>query len=65
MQSTIDPFNQTELFGRGQQRTDDGAHLRAVPADLPRRRAWLGLRYDGEGNYAMVTTTAFVNEPSR
>ena len=25
----------------------------------------LGLRYDGAGNYAMVTTTAFVNEPSR
>jgi hypothetical protein len=25
----------------------------------------LNLRYDGDGNYAIVATTAFVNEPSR
>jgi hypothetical protein len=62
---TIDPFNETQYsVGANNELMMVRICVLFQPI-FPGVGHGLGLRYDGEGNYAMVTTTAFVNEPSR
>lgn len=65
VESAIDPFDQTNYsVGANNELMMVRICVLFQPI-FPGVGHGLGLRYDGQGNYAMVTTTAFVNEPSR
>jgi hypothetical protein len=65
VESTIDPFDQTE-YSVGSNNELMLVRVCALFQPMfPTTGLGLGMRYDGEGNYALVATSAFVNEPSR
>ena len=65
VESDIDPFDQTE-YSVGTNNELMLVRVCALFRPLfPTTGLGLGMRYDNEGNYALVTTSAFVNEPSR
>jgi Flp pilus assembly protein TadG len=65
VESEIDPYDQTEYsVGANNELMMVRICVLFRPI-FPGVGHGLSLRYDGEGNYAMVATSAFVNEPSR
>ncbi len=65
VESKIDPFDQTEYaVGFNNELMMVRVCVLFQPV-FPGTGHALALQYDGDGNYAMSTTTAFVNEPSR
>ena len=65
VESTIDPYDQTEYSVGGNNELMMVRICVLFRPIFPGVGHGLSLRYDGDGNYAMVATTAFVNEPSR
>jgi hypothetical protein len=63
--SAIDPFDQTEYAVGGNNELMMVRVCALFRPMFPTTGLGLAMRYDGEGNYAIVATTAFVNEPSR
>lgn len=65
IESTIDPFDQTEYSVGGNNELMMVRVCALFQPMFPTTGLGLAMRYDGAGNYAIVVTTAFVNEPSR
>jgi hypothetical protein len=65
VESAIDPFDQTEYSVGGNNELMMVRVCALFRPMFPSTGLGLAMRYDGAGNYAMVVTTAFVNEPSR
>lgn len=63
--SAIDPFDQTEYSVGGNNELMMVRVCALFQPMFPSTGLGLNMRYDGDGNYAIVATTAFVNEPSR
>jgi Flp pilus assembly protein TadG len=63
--STIDPFDQTEYLVGGNNELMMVRVCALFRPLFPTTGLGLNMQYDGEGNYSLVVTTAFVNEPSR
>ena len=65
VEATIDPLDQTE-YSVGANNELMMVRVCALFRPMfPTTGLGLNLQYDGDGNYAVVVTTAFVNEPSR
>jgi Flp pilus assembly protein TadG len=62
---TIDPFDQTEYLVGGNNELMMVRVCTLFRPLFPTTGLGLNMQYDGDGNYALVVTTAFVNEPSR
>jgi len=65
VESTIDPFDQTEYLVGGNNELMMVRVCALFRPMFPTTGLGLNMQYDGDGNYALVVTTAFVNEPSR
>lgn len=65
VESTIDPYDQTEYSVGGNNELMMVRVCALFQPMFPTTGLGLAMRYDGDGNYAIVVTTAFVNEPSR
>jgi len=65
VESTIDPFDQTEYAVGGNNELMMVRVCALFQPMFPTTGLGLNMQYDGDGNYAIVVTTAFVNEPSR
>jgi hypothetical protein len=63
--SAIDPFDQTEYAVGGNNELMMVRVCALFQPMFPSTGLGLNMQYDGDGNYAIVATTAFVNEPSR
>ena len=63
--NTIDPFDQTEYLVGGNNELMLVRVCALFQPLFPTTGLGLEMQYDGDGNYALVVTTAFVNEPSR
>lgn len=65
VESHIDPLDQTE-YSVGSNNELMLVRVCALFRPMfPTTGLGLGMRYDVEGNYALIATSAFVNEPSR
>lgn len=65
VESAIDPFDQTEYLVGGNNELMMVRVCALFRPLFPTTGLGLNMQYDGEGNYSLVVTTAFVNEPSR
>jgi hypothetical protein len=65
VESAIDPFDQTEYLVGGNNELMMVRVCALFQPMFPTTGLGLNMQYDGDGNYALVVTTAFVNEPSR
>jgi hypothetical protein len=65
IQSAIDPFDQTEYLVGGNNELMMVRVCALFRPLFPTTGLGLNMQYNGDGDYALVVTTAFVNEPSR
>ncbi len=65
VESTIDPFDQTEYSVGGNNELMLVRVCALFQPIFPTTGLGLAMRSDSAGNYAIVVTSAFVNEPSR
>jgi Flp pilus assembly protein TadG len=65
VESALDPFDQTEYAVGGNNELMMVRVCALFQPMFPTTGLGLNMQYDGQGNYALVVTTAFVNEPSR